>query len=205
MTSASALCGRGTPHLAQEQQLEPCTASMILRYCPLSSSLTQRTRKAGCQAPLLIIFLEFSPKSTAMSSFCQHCLLHTSFVGWTRGIFPRCECPMYLECLSTSASSSFALCNNLNDNHWTMIHISVKQRRRELSLFEPMGLPQTRKSKSNAWLLGGPASRPRDPPAVGEEVQQDRILRHPQCSVSCITSGGCCSGWRVYGQLERAK
>ena len=49
-----------------------------------------------------------------------------------------------------SSVSQLVLCNNLNDNHWTMIRISVKPRRRELSLFEPMGLPQTRKSKSNA-------------------------------------------------------
>lgn len=42
------------------------------------------------------------------------------------------------------------LCNNLNDNHWTMIRISITHQRRELSLFEPMGLPQTRKSKTNA-------------------------------------------------------
>lgn len=46
--------------------------------------------------------------------------------------------------------AQFVLCNNLNDNHWTMIRISLRPRRRELSLFEPMGLPQARRSKSNA-------------------------------------------------------
>ena len=80
--------------------------------------------------------------------------------------------------VNLSLVKQIVLCNNLNDNHWTMIHISVKQRRRELSLFEPMGLPQTRKSKSNA-AAARRVSREQRPRAVATGVGTDGHQRLP--------------------------
>jgi hypothetical protein len=41
-------------------------------------------------------------------------------------------------------------CFNVNDNHWTMLHIVVGNRqKKELHVFEPMGLPQSRRTKTS--------------------------------------------------------
>ena len=47
-------------------------------------------------------------------------------------------------------------CFNVNDNHWTMLHVVVGPRnKKELHVFEPMGLPQSRKTKTSNNSIGG--------------------------------------------------
>ena len=48
----------------------------------------------------------------------------------------------------------FCFCFNINDNHWTMLHVVVSKKKRELHVFEPMGLPQSRATKTEN-LRGG--------------------------------------------------
>ena len=52
-----------------------------------------------------------------------------------------------------------AFCFNVNDNHWTMLHVVVggKKQKKELHVFEPMGLPQSRKTKTSNNNNGYPA------------------------------------------------
>ncbi len=51
-----------------------------------------------------------------------------------------------------------AFCFNVNDNHWTMIRVVIRPTK-ELSLFEPMGLPQSRKTKNPGAAGNGVSTR----------------------------------------------
>ena len=46
-------------------------------------------------------------------------------------------------------------CFNVNDNHWTMLHVIVRPGSKELHVFDPMGLPQSRKTKTSNNHGGG--------------------------------------------------
>ena len=58
--------------------------------------------------------------------------------------------------VNPSKVKRLVFCFNVNDNHWTMLHVVVGRKKRELHVFEPMGLPQSRKTKtSNNSVYGG--------------------------------------------------
>ena len=60
--------------------------------------------------------------------------------------------------IDPSVVRQLAFCFNVNDNHWTMIRVVIRPTK-ELSLFEPMGLPQSRKTKNPGAAGNGVSTR----------------------------------------------